>query len=152
MKNGGDGSTYGDVVEHLRNKYFRLNMANFDRDSPYLLGGDVVVRETTEDKGKQLMRFYCVLSTENLLLNAPRQVQTGQQLILAVDASYRYVVERDHGLFVVKTINHSQQGKAIAYAICNREDKEALRWIFVTIQVEVEAIVNRLIANGEKYM
>ena len=152
LMNGGDGSTYGDVVDHLMNKYHRLNIQNFDRDSPFLLGGEVVVRQVTDDKGKQHMRFYCVLSTENLLLNAPRQVQTGQQLILAVDASYRYVVERDHGLFVVKTMNHSQEGKTIAYTICNREDKDALKWIFLAIQAEVEAIVNNLIEKGEQLM
>ena len=73
-------------------------------------------------------------------------------MILAVDASYQYVVKRDHGLVVVKIINHSQQGKTITYAVCNQEDHEALRWIFVAIQVEVEAIVNHLIENGEKYM
>ena len=152
LTNGGDGSTYGDVVNHLLNKYKRENIQNFNRDSPFLLGHDVIVNEVIDDKGKKQMRFYCVLSTENLLLNAPRQVQTGQQLILAVDASYRYMVERDHGLFVVKTINHSQEGKTIAYAVCNREDKDALTWIFTAIQLEVEVIVNRLSESGEKYM
>ena len=67
------------------------------------MGGNVTARTIVDDTdGQEHVRFYCVLSTENLLLNGPRQVATGQQMMLAVDASYRYVVEKDHGLFVVK--------------------------------------------------
>ena len=84
--------------------------------------------------------------------NGPRQIATGQQMMLAVDASYRYVVERHHGLFVVKCINHSQSAKTIAYGICNWEDKEALVWIFRAIKDEIEDIVNNLVDKGIRYM
>ena len=113
------------------------------------MGGNVTARTIVDDTdGQEHVRFYCVLSTENLLLNGPRQVATGQQMMLAVDASYRYVVEKDHGLFVVKCINHCQSAKTIAYAICNQEDKEALVWIFRAIKEEIEEIVNRIVDQG----
>ena len=148
LDNGGDGSAYGDVVERLLRKYSRKSIEQFGKDTVFLVNDEVHLE--TKDDGQ--VRFYCVLSTENLLLNAPRQQATGQEIVLAVDASYRYVVERDHGLFVVKTINHSQTAKVIAYAICNREDEPALTWIFKSIKVEVERIVNRLIAEGVEWM
>ena len=153
LTNGGDGSLYGDVVDQLLNKYRRDNIRSFNRDSVFLVGGQVVVRNVVDEAdGSEQVRFYCVLSTENLLLNGPRQLQTGQQMMLAVDALYRYVVEKDHGLFVVKCINHCQSAKTIAYAICNREDKEALVWILQAIKDEIETIVNRLVQQGSPYM
>ena len=66
------------------------------------------VNEVTDKKGKESIRFYGVLLTENLLLNRPRQKSTGQSLMLAVEGSYRYDTEKDHSLFVVETLNHSQ--------------------------------------------
>ena len=160
LMNGGDGTHYGDVVENLLRKYKRDNIKDFNRDSVYLLGDDVCVdvmkdkegNDVLDDDGRQTVRFYCVLSTENLLLNGPRQLRTGQHMVLAVDGSYRYVIEKDHGLFIVKTINHSQSARTIAYAICNREDKPALTWIFSAIKAEIERVVNGLINNGIEYM
>ena len=152
LKNGGDGSHYGDVVDSLLNRYQRSKIRDFNRDSVYLLGDNVCVDEVTDKKGVETIRFYCVLSTENLLLNGPRQKSTGQSLMLAVDGSYRYVTEKDHGLFIVKTLNHSQSARTIAYAICNREDQAALEWIFTAIKDETERIVNGLMQNGIKYM
>ena len=152
LTNGGDGSHYGDVVDSLLNKYKRENISKFNWDSVYLLGDNVCVDGVTDKEGNESIRFYCVLSTENLLLNGPRQKSTGQALMLAVDGSYRYVHEKDHGLFVVKTINHCQSAKTIAYAICNREDKTALTWIFEAIKEETERIVNGLAQCEEPYM
>ena len=152
LQNGGDGSRYGDIVDSLINRYHRSKINGFDRDSVYLLGDDVCVNKVKDWKGNDSIRFYCVLSTENLLLNGPRQKLTGQSMMLAVDGSYRYVTEKDHGLFVVKTLNHSQSARTIAYAICNREDQDALEWIFSAIKEETERIVNDLIAKGIKYM
>ena len=152
LTNGGDGSYYGDVVDSLLTKYKRENIEGFHRDSVYLLGDDVCVDAVTDKEGNESMQFYCVLSTENLLLNGPRQLATGQTLVLAVDGSYRYVTERDHGLFIIKTLNHSQSAKTIAYAICNKEDKTALTWIFGAVKSEVERTVNGLIDSGAEYM
>jgi hypothetical protein len=72
-------------------------------------------------------------------------------MALAVDASYRYVVERDHGLFVIKCSNHAQTGKNVAYAICNKEDIEAIEWIFESVKAEVEQFVNERLENGEEW-
>ena len=152
LTNGGDGSYYGDVVDSLLRKYKRENIDAFTRDSVYLLGDDVCVDAIVDGEGNESVRFYCVLSTENLLLNGPRQMSTGQRLMLAVDGSYRYVTEKDHGLFIVKTLNHSQSAKTLAYAICNKEDKEALVWIFHAIKKETERIVNTLIQEDVIYM
>ena len=150
LQNGGDGSHYGDVVETILRKYARKNIDNFNKDSVYLLKDEVHLHVSEDDE--QSVRFYCVLSTENLLLNAPRQQSSGQEIVLAVDGSYRYVVERDHGLFVVKCVNHSQTAKMVAYAICNREDEQALTWIFKAIKEETERIVNGLIEDGIEWM
>lgn len=152
LQNGGNGSYYGDVVDSLLNKYKRENIDQFNRDSVYLLGDDVCVDTVADKDGKECIRFNCVLSTENLLLNGPRQKSTGQSMMLVVDGSYRYVNEKDHGLFVVKTLNHSQSARTIAYAICNREDAAALEWIFEAIKQETERIVNSLIEAGTTYM
>ena len=131
LENGGDGSAYGDVVESLLKKYSRQNLYDkFDQDTVYLLDDTVFLESKQGENGETDVRFYCVLSTENLLLNGPRQMASGQEMILAVDASYRYVVEKGHGLFVVKCINHAQSAKVTAYAICNKEDTNALTWIF----------------------
>ena len=67
LTNGGDGSHYGDVVDSLLNKYKRSNMEAFNRDSVYLLGDDVCVDSVMDKDGNETIRFYCVLSTENLL-------------------------------------------------------------------------------------
>ena len=153
LGNGGNGSCYGDIVEALHNKYRKTNIRHFNRDSVFLLGNEVNVDVIFDDKGEEeAVRFYCVLSTENFLLNAPRQQATGQQMVLAVGASYQYVIERDHGLFVVKCINHCQSAKTIAYAIYNQEDKQSLIWIFNAIKDEIEATVNGLIQNHITYM
>ena len=114
LKNGGNGSYYGDVVESLLNKYHRDNIGDsFTRDTVFLVGGRVNVDEVVDNKALDGVQFYCVLSTENLLLNGPRQVMSGQQIILAVDGSYRYVIERDHGLFVVKGLETKYARKNI---------------------------------------
>ena len=78
LTNGGDGSLYGDVVDRLLNKYRRDNIRDFNRDSVFLVGGKVTARTIVDDTdGSEHVRFYCVLSTENLLLNGPRQIATG---------------------------------------------------------------------------
>ena len=122
-------------------------MYGFTKHSVYLLGNecvvqDVMVHNPTTDMAERRKRFYCVLSTENLLMNAYRQMATGQDMTIACDASYRYVTERDHGLFVVKAVNWAPSAKTIGYAICNKEDKNALEWIFRTLKMEIERIVN----------
>jgi hypothetical protein len=157
LTNGGDGRHYGDVVDRLKTSFLRSsNKESFDDNTVYLLGDEVVVKEflvLNPKTGKEEVRkrFYCVLSTENLLLNAVRQQATGQEMALAVDASYRYVVERDHGLFVIKCINHGQSAKHLAYAICNKEDEEAIKWIFESVKEEVERVVNGRLDNGEEW-
>ena len=84
-------------------------------------------------------------------MNAVRQQQTGQELTIAVDASYRYVIQRDHGLFVIQCINHAQVGKKIAYAICNKEDVTAIKWIILNVKAEIKRIVNERIKRGDEW-
>ena len=49
------------------------------------------------------------LSTENLLMNAYCQKQTGQDMFICIDASYQYMFE-GYRLLVVKTVNCGQSG------------------------------------------
>lgn len=153
LLNGRNGSLYSNVVDSLLNKYSQDATGNrFGIDGVYLVGNAVNVDRVIDKDGAEKVRFYCVLSTEKLLLNGPRQVQTRQQLVMAVDRLYCYFVKLDHGLFVIKTINHCQSAKTIANPICIHEDKEALVWIFKAIQEEIEANINNLIKNDIKYI
>jgi hypothetical protein len=72
---------------------------------------------------------------------------TGQDLVIAVDASYRYIVEKDYGLFPIKVVNFGQTSRTL-YATCNKEDKETLVWIFQNLKDEVEAVVNNRLEAG----
>jgi hypothetical protein len=76
LTNGGDGGHYGDVVDQLKTKFLRSSIGeSFHDNTVYLLRDEVVVKQClvlNEKTGKEeeRKRFYCVLSTENLLLNS----------------------------------------------------------------------------------
>ena len=115
------------------------NIEQFDFHTIYLLRSSYVL-----DMNSSPPRILALLSSENLLLNAYRQMQYGSSIKIYIDASYRYTVE-GWGVLIVKVNSMDGKGHTVAYAMCSREDSAAHHWIFSTLKAEVERLVNELI-------
>ena len=92
-----------------------------------------------------------VFSTENLLLNQYRQLQTGQDMFFAVDTLYRYTTE-DFALMTIFVVSLDQVGHRVAYALCNKESAAAHEAVFKIIKQGVELVVNDCIFRGDTYI
>jgi hypothetical protein len=92
------------------------------------------------------------MPTENLVLNAYRQLASTGSIVFAVDTSYRYAHEK-FGLMPIKAVNLEQQGKTIVYAICLNEDHKLHEYIFKAIYVlkSKESSINSLMKATPTY-
>ena len=97
-----------------------------------------------------------VLSTENLLLNAYRQMLWGLPSFFAADASYRLTEERN-GVYPVITTNlamqtktkQAMQTKTIAYGIISHGHHKAQKFILGNIKAELARLIKQKVDNGE---
>lgn len=88
LPEGSDGRSWGDLVITIEAlKRANIDAADWSPHEIYLLG-DQYISDSTE------RHFIAAVSSEELLLNAYRQMCTGQDLTFAVDTSYRYTKEK----------------------------------------------------------
>ena len=130
----GDGSSWGEAVQQMEllKRENIANPANFNEHTCYMLASRINY-ETKE--------FLGVASTENLLLNAYWQMQSGQDLTFRIDTSYWYTREQI-GLMPIKVISLNQEGHTVAYGIVASEDEDAHDFILVSVHAKVEKVVN----------
>ena len=105
---------------------------------------DVYKRERIANFNNQIQRITALLlglSTENLLLNAYRQMLWGLPTFFAANALYRLTQERT-GVHPVITTNLAMQTKTIAFGIISHEHHKAQMFILGNIKAE---LVERLI-------
>ena len=130
----GDGSSWGEAVQQMEllKRENVADPANFNEHTCYMFASRINY-ETKE--------FLGAASTENLLLNAYRQMQSGQDLTFGIDTSHRYTREQI-GLMPIKAISLNQEGHTIAYGIVASEDEDAHDFILAAVRKEVEKVVN----------
>jgi hypothetical protein len=92
--------------------------------------------------------FVAVFATEESVLNLHRQQYTGQPMLLAIDASYRYTTQRNVGLFPCLTVNQSQEGRVLAYGYSNHETQETYQYIFEALKRESTRVLKDRFATG----
>lgn len=136
---GGDGSSWGDVAATLESLR-KTNIRDFNEHSVYLLQDKYKADSST-------WKLFSAFSTNNLLLNAYRQVQCGQDVFFGIDTSYRYN-NKKCGLMPIKTLTLTQEGKTIAYGFVSNEDKTAHTFVLEIVKQSVEDIVNDLVRTG----
>ena len=138
-------TTYAALEKNIE-KLKKINIEIFDKHTVYLLGNEYLLDTTIKPH-----RILACLFSENLLLNAYRQMQYGNQVKIYVDCSYRYMVE-GWGVMIVKVGAFNQKGHTVAYAMISKEDSSAHKFVFKTIKLELEKIVNEKIAKNIKYI
>ena len=127
--------------------------ADFDGNTVYLCEDPQQNSFVLEDgDDNSTARLVAVFSTEELLLNLYRQICTGQDYHIQMDASYRYTTEKKMGFIPVKVSSLTQTGRSVAYAIVTKEDSNAHKFIVKSINTAVEAVVNRRIRKGDKFV
>ena len=126
------------------NRLKKENIKDFDFHTVYLLGSNFEL-----DLDSTPPRILALLSSENLLLNAYRQMQYGSAIKIYIDASYRYTVE-GWGVLIIKVNSMDFKGHTVAYAMCSNEDGAAHKWIFTNLKIEVERVVNNLVEERKK--
>ena len=87
-------------------------------------------------------------SSENLLLNAYRQLQYGFPPILQVDCTYRLILE-GHACMLFGAVNAAQHFHTIGYGVCAKEDEAAHKHVFQCIKDEMERIVAQRIGDQQ---
>jgi hypothetical protein len=86
--------------------------------------------------------FVAVFSTEELLLNLACQHQSGQDIHVMMDASYRVSTERKRGYIPVKIGTLTQTGRTVAYAlVVTKEDGPAHNFVTDAVWTSKEAVV-----------
>jgi hypothetical protein len=138
---GSDGKRWGDLAVTLdammRSK---IDKQEFDEHTVFICGDEYYMKPSEN-------RFYAALSTEDLLLNAYRQLASSQDMSIAVDTSYRYTTEKS-GLMPIRTISFNQRGHIIAYGVVSNEDEHAHEFIFRKVREAVEDVVRRRQESG----
>ena len=114
-------------------QYHRENIHPFDEHTTYLCAGTFGLDADNN-------RFVAALSTENLLLNAFRQL-AASDITIYVDSSYRYMYE-GWGLVPIKVCSHDQMMHTIAYGLSSHDDERNHEYIFRVVKKEVERVVN----------
>jgi hypothetical protein len=84
------------------------------------------------------------MTSENLILNAYRQSTTGQDLTLAVDASYRYTWQ-GYGLLVLKVVDFAQTAHSVCWGMVSKEDDDAHVFVFQQFVKELEKVVAKYV-------
>jgi hypothetical protein len=144
---GHDNNTYDGLAAMIR-LYRRHELqregGDFNRNTLYVCGDDFVCNS---EEGKE--RVAVVFTSENLLLNCYRQSTTGQDLTLAVDASYRYTWQ-GYGLLVVKVIDFAQTAHSVAWALVSKEDDDAHVFVFQQLVKELERLVEKYVQEGRQ--
>ena len=134
--------TYGALAEtsnQMKREF--VGAADFNDHTVYLLGNRYFVDSDNK-------RFYAVLSTDNLLLNAYRQTCMGQDMFIAIDTSYRYTIG-GYALMPVYTVSPNQKGKRLCYAIVSNKDKYAHTKILEILKEGVKEVVDRKIEEEQ---
>lgn len=133
--------TYGALTEVLESlKKTKIPTAKFTDHTVYLVG-DRFHLNIEERK-------YCaVLSTENLLLNAYRQLCYGNDMFFSIDTSFRYTVE-GFALMPVFVIAPTMEGHRVGYALVAKDDTETHYQALQLLKEGVEEVVNDRIAKG----
>ncbi len=140
--NDAEFGTYGALAETLEGfRKKNLPSNSFTDRTTYLVGDRFFV-------DSEARRHWAVLSTEDMLLNAYRQLCTGQDMYIGVDTSYRLTVE-GFALMPIMVVSPNQQGHRIAYACVSNEDEEMHVAVFRALRDGVEDVVNNRIERGD---
>jgi hypothetical protein len=132
-----DAATWGNLIakcESLRKE----NLQDFNEHTVYLIDYMCDVESNT---------LVAVVSSENFLLNAVRQTESGGPISLLADTAYRLTREKN-GVYPLITANMAQATKIIAYGIISRENTDCQEFIFAVTKKEVERVVDHYIANN----
>jgi len=128
--------------EHLYS--VKVEQQDFDENTVYLCAdheGQNYILDPGSEADKPF--FIAVFSSEELLLNLLRQYQSGQDVHILMDASYRVSTVRRCGYIPVKVGTLTQTGRTVAYAIVTKEDGDAHKFVTDAVVTSMEAVVNR---------
>jgi len=130
-----DGRAWGDLITTI-DSFKCSSLVEKNEWSPYA----VYLLGDAYESNSDTRRFIAAVASEEQLLNAYRQMCTGQDLTFAIDTSYRYTKEKS-GLMPIKAISFNQTGHIIAYGIVSNEDDSAHAFILGQVKKEVERVV-----------
>jgi hypothetical protein len=137
--------------QHLYSK--KVEQPDFDENKVYLCAnheGNDYLLDPGNDNDKPF--FVAVFSTEELLLNLAHQHQSGQDIHVMMDASYRVSTERKCGYIPVKIGTLTQTGCTVAYALVTKEDGPAHNFVTDAVWTSMEAVVTRQKQSGGIYV
>ncbi len=139
-----EAGSYGALAETLEGfKKENISPAEFDDHTVFLVGDYCIESED--------LRHYAIFSTNNLLLNAYRQLCTGQDMFIAIDTSYRYTIE-GFAVMPLMVASPTMEGRRLAYALVSNEDEAIHTSVLDLLRDEVESVVNEKIQAGVKYI
>lgn len=131
---------YGQLRQKLEN-FKRQSLLNFNEHNTYLVGDHYHLDSDKEE-------LIAVFSTENLVLNAYRQLNFGCPVFWYVDASHKYTME-GYPLFPVKVVcGNTQVGHVIAYGVVSHDNQSCHQFVFDSIKLDVERIINDRLDRG----
>ena len=118
-----------------------------ESNGPFGPHSTYVVGEPVADAEEQKL---CVaLSTENLLLNAYRQSQSGLPPLLQVDTTHKLVLE-GHNCMLFGTVDAAQKWHTVGFGVCSEEDTEAHTTVCRALREEVHTIVRARAAEAQR--
>ena len=124
-------------LQHQLEKYKRDGSEGLH--DVYLVGSEYIC--TIDGRNDEHM-ISAVFSTDNLLCNAIRQMATGVDMTLAIDASHRYNFQ-GYPVIPIKVIDFSQKAHAVAWAISSKEDVAAHEFIWRVLQRGISNVGRR---------
>lgn len=128
-------------VHHLLQAATREQLVasgNFGIHTTYVAG------KTPADAKKLFVAF----TTQNLILNAVRQLFLGLPAYVCIDSTYRKVTQ-GHNIMLFGTTGPDQRFHAIGYGLCSSEDEEAHDFIWQALLKEINSVVAERIANKQ---
>lgn len=148
LPKGVDAGSWESITELV--EAYKLEARRSDKSTAFNDDTAYVVGEYEVDDSKK--RVVIVVSTENLILNAYRQLCYGQDLAFNVDASYKYTVAQHYGLLPIYVASPTQEGHVVAYSVINKEDHAAHELVFENVKADLERIVKERRKRGDEYV
>lgn len=141
----GKACTVGGINDFIQAR-LRENMSeeSFTEHTCYVFGEPDVA---TADDGSGVETVRVCMSTENLLLNAYRQAQSGMQGLLCVDTTHRLTKE-GYPVFPIGTVDIGQHFHIIAYMVASSEGNADFEYALQATKTEVERVVHLYASRG----
>ena len=147
-------SSWGHAIQSTK-KLCKVVSKVYGIHDPYLHQGNdatdsgiIYDENAVASDGQKFVRFACVISSQNLLLNISRSLYLGRGLSLELDTSHRYTHESVQ-LMPIRVRDAGFGGHTVAYGVCVRDDTTTFAHCLTILFEEYNNLIDHFKKQGK---